>query len=238
MICFNQHFKNEIRVTYQFSERIFFDIFISEDLRSLRWLLFLLHLNHLLLLLSSWSLRLACANHGGCTTSTHNQVWVASGGSRGLAKHRTAEGNFSWKCRHCEKNIDIVCVENVNQVAVHFINLKVISFEIRDTHIHIMAEGKSFHEEHGVAQLFRVLQRDISLLIKTYRFFFPSNIDDLLIHRRNKSVLGHYNYRVWCRCENLYWIKSDVILSLLLTKYATCALLVTFLMVSWEKSVP
>jgi hypothetical protein len=48
-----------------------------------------------------------------------------------------------------------------------------------------------------------------------YRFIFPSNIDHLLIHRRNKAVLRHYQNRVRSRSEYLkrVYLKSDLLLT-------------------------
>jgi hypothetical protein len=48
-----------------------------------------------------------------------------------------------------------------------------------------------------------------------YRFIFPSNINDLLIHGRNEAIFGHYQYRVRSRCEYLkrVYLKSDLSLT-------------------------
>jgi hypothetical protein len=45
--------------------------------------------------------------------------------------------------------------------------------KIRDAHIHIIAEGQCFDKEHGMAQFFRVLQKDNRVLIFTGLSFHP-----------------------------------------------------------------
>ena len=133
-IWWKNHFKNEIGITYELRKRIMFlMIFISEGLghwvRLYRCLfLSISGLHHLLglSLLNNLPSCDACCLLICRWNAAHNQIGVTTlSSSRGQGHHGSgsAEGHFGRQGSHSEENVDIVSVENLSKIAVHFIDL-------------------------------------------------------------------------------------------------------------------
>lgn len=64
-------------------------------------------------------------------------------------------------------------------------------YSVCNTYIHIMTQWQCLDEKHSMCKLFWV------------RLILPTNVDHLLIHGWNETLLWHYHYGVGGRCEYL-----------------------------------